>query len=295
MDSYCAADRKVDGVEMVCEWVSVEEYANREQLDIEVAYREADSGRCGKMITQDGIKYVIWPKTKQSLSADELPKFGMKEYQVKISQKIQSQAQISNPSIELSVALTNQTPKTMEKFIAQATQSLNNMCFLSVWSAFEIFIRDTVYFLIEFDPSRCFLHKKFANKSITYQELLENSSLFKSIDQLKSFLAETIIAEQEKGHQSISALINMIRECYLKDSLLYDTWYVLNGEKKQTSYAILSEIKEARNSLIHAGTQEANDKETTPKNIDRGTYTEYVLILRAIAHNIASSIQKELL
>ena len=127
--------------------------------------------------------------------------------------------------------------------------------------------------------------------------MFQKSSEFSSIEDLKKHLVSLVIAEQQDGHQSIHSLINLIKDCYLQGSKPYDTWYVFNGETKQTSYSVLLAVKDARNSLMHDGFSAQTDQsasKTSSNTINEQTYTKYVLILRAVADNIVSLLHKKL-
>ena len=295
--SYCAADRKVEEVELVCEWVSVEEYAEKEHTDITSVQHMVENNMLGSVLQKDGVTYIVWPPSEQKREHNELPELGKKLFHVKVSQTGVSTAVISDPSMELSLALTNQTPDSMQDFMGKANTYLHELCFTSIWSAFEVFIKRLIYVLIEIDPHKMFAQKKIANKTMSYLDIFQKSSELSSIEDLKNYIVSLVIAEQEDGHQSIHSLINLIKDCYLQGSKPYDTWYVFNGEKKQTSYSVLLTVKDARNSLMHDVLSEQTDNPASKESfnaINEQTYTEYVLILRAIADNIVSLLRKKL-
>lgn len=294
--SYCAADRKVEGVELVCEWVPANEYAKRAQISIEEVENLAKSEKLGSILFEGGITYIIWPPAEQKNDLKDLPELGKKKYNVIFTQAALTEAHLSDPSMEISLALTNQTADSMPDFTNRATNYLHVMCFTSIWSAFEVFVKQLIYALIEIDPNSFFSTKKVSNKSISYVDVFQKSTAFTSIDDLKRHLISLVIAEQEDGHQSIHSLINLLKECYLRGMNPYDTWYVLDGERRQTSYSALVKVKDARNSLIHDGLKPhtADTTNITSTNeIDSRSYAEYVLIIRAISHNIISLLHKK--
>lgn len=298
--SYCPADFKTRNVEKKCEWLQEVEYAEREGLSLEEVISMANDGKLGNLLVVDNIRYIIWPKSMQGKDIANLPELGKKTYEVKYSVSVQVDAVVEDPSIRLALALTNKTTDTMKKFIDFAYPALNEQCFLSCWSAFESFIKEIIYALIELDADAVFGNKKYASRQISYGDIFSKSEEFADIAILKSRIIEEIILDQEKSHESIHSLINLIKECFLKEYSPYDTWYVLDGERKEINYSSLMEVKDARNAIVHDNGKAVgcakciehlvNDGRIV---IDDDSYAKYILILRAIASNIVTQVGKK--
>jgi len=152
-------------------------------------------------------------------------------------------------------------------------------------------------------PEAIFGDKKIGNEQLTYCEVYENSNEFSSIEDLKFYITKSVISNQEKNNKSIHGLINFIKKYFIDSGDPYITWYVANGVKMDTSYKLLMDIKEIRNSLAHDRGETKSELWTKidliskPEDgllvIDDDIYRKCVLIIKSIAYNIKELIQKE--
>jgi len=139
--SYSVADGNVKGAELVCEWVTDEEYAKRYKISLEMVKEKAENKELGYVIYDNGILYVIWPKEEQKTDAKALPGFNRKEFRVSFSRTITRQITlVENVQSEILSLMNN--PETKEILNGNAVFVLNENCLLSIWSAFEFYIKN---------------------------------------------------------------------------------------------------------------------------------------------------------
>ncbi len=301
--SYCAADRQVENIDLICEWVTEEEYAKRYELSLENIRNMELQGKLGYTITKEDKLYIIWPREQQTNNIESLPKIGKKKFGVKIKQKTSVEVNVEEGQRELILALMGKKEITIDILQNKAVNMLNENCFLASWSAFELYIKNIIYTLFEMKPKAIFESKKIGKESMTYNEIFQLSNGFIDIENLKQYIVDTIISNQEKDGHSIHKLINFMKDYFIKDKDPYVTWYVYKGTRLETSYKLLMDIKEIRNSLIH-------DKgDTTPEFwskiqllekpedgilvISDDIYEQCGLILKAIAFNINQLVQEK--
>ena len=302
--SYCAADREIKDIHLICEWITAEEYAKRLELPISKVEQMANNHELGYTIVEKDVIYIIWPKDQQSINSEELPKFGKKTYKVEVEQKALASINIEQNPRDFALALMGKSTKTMNVLEKEADYRLNENTFLSCWSAFETFIKNIIYTFLDINPSLIFESKKIGKETITYKEIYEYSDAFNNIEKMKRMIADNIICNQEKNGQSIHSLINLIKEYFLKNEDPYNTWYVYDGIKYQIDYCTLIDIKEIRNTIVHdkgvVNVSRWKNMKLVPipkggiVEIDDDLFNRCLIILKAISFRINQLAQKQL-
>lgn len=247
--SYSPADSEVETPTLLCEWVSMEEYADREHASMDKVVLEGNAGELGEIVEDNGIKYIIWPSQYQF--SDEKPKFRKKLYEVPVKQKMGVEIDIS--SQEDLLGLLKFQYGNPDKATCEATKVLNRETFLLYWSAFEQYIKQIAIALFEIYPEEVFKNKKYGKENMSYMEIYVKSNHFTDIQELRLHILDMIIGSiGQANRDSISKTIQFIKDCFIgaKDNP-YETWYVFEGEKIRTSYVAVEEIRHIRNALVH--------------------------------------------
>lgn len=183
--SYCAADREIEDIALICEWITVEEYARRLEIPISKVKQMVNSNELGHTIVEKEVTYIIWPKDKQSINLEDLPEFGKKTYTIKMSQKALTPINIEHNPKDFALALMGKDSLTMNIFETETEYRLNENAFLSCWSVFETFIKNTIHTFLDINPSILFESKKMGKETITYKEIYEYSDAFTNIEKIK--------------------------------------------------------------------------------------------------------------
>lgn len=289
--------------DVLCEWVTLEEYAEREKIQFEQVIEEAETGKYGEIHVADGMKYIIWPPAYQS--EKDKPEYPKKIYAVKVNQAVSFPVVVSDDSPEQIAALLGDY-KEFNAELERVGQLIHEQCYLSYWTIFEVFVKKLALALFELYPEIVFKNKKYGNDTIKYIDIFNTSEQFTSISSLKTYIMESIVETNGKvDNESIHSIINFIKECYMSNGVdPYKAQYVYNGEKIETSYVGLIQIKALRNSLVH------DNGLITRKLLDEVDYLEQTVgesliitddmlstefyALEAIAENIFSLAQKEM-
>src|SRR5690606_23477353 len=87
--SYSRADVEVTGVEEICRWVTISEYADLTQKTTEAITEEAVTGMLGpiELNANSGERLLIWPQRFSCKPREALPAVGKKSYRVTASTK----------------------------------------------------------------------------------------------------------------------------------------------------------------------------------------------------------------
>ncbi len=300
--SYCQGDAHVNSAELICEWISEEEYAERYKLPLENIKEKRLSGKLGHTITKDNVSYVIWPKEQQAETSKILPKLGEKKYNVKIDHQVSRNISM-NGEVDGFLALMGKEEDTIDILENKAKNLLNENCFLLGWSAFELYVKDIIYTLYHMKPESFFNEKQNSKEGVTYNDIYQLSDAFRDIEKLRESIIERIISKSEENEKGIHGSINLIKDKYLKGKDPYDTWYIYNGNKKRTNYMQLMDIKSIRNSLVHDRGNINPERwkkigEFKPEKQGKNTllitdqfYEESMLALKAISFNLRNLLR----
>jgi len=292
---------------MTCGWLSFEEYADKCNLPAEEVQREAHEGKFGTVAThpKTGKDVIIWPPNMQSEPLSALPEPGRyiieTEHRAAVPLTLDLGDQESFDQVQetiLSLAHSIGEPEDMAK---RAGEMLNQSCLLLEWTIFEVFLRSTIEELIRRHPSKIASGGKGMKSSLDYEEILEMSRNFTSLESLRASLTEREIERMQAGGESVHGLINFLKSGFGFKRDPYEAWYVFNGERHTTHYTDLVELKEVRNALVHDGGRPPKlffeEYPAVPRRdnaivIDNEYYLKGGLILSAIAFVIARCIDR---
>ena len=290
--SYTAASSSFDkdDIKLVCEWIDLEEYSRREKMTIDEVKRQLQEGKLGKVHKRNSKEFVIWPKEYQF--SKDLPEFGKKKFSIKVQQRRAAPIGVDNK--EDLTALVKLQYKDIEKSADVAKDMLNRETFLLYWSLFEHYIQQIAVQLFELYPE-----KVLANKTI-----FDQSSKLTDIRELRDYIMGTVIGSTGgESKDTVYKTIEFIKNCFMmKDDDPYKAWYVIDDEKKWTSYYDLNEIRLIRNAMTHnrGHINKQLEKSTLITSVnDDGTIVvddkllnSEKLILEAVANHVYICIKK---
>jgi hypothetical protein len=299
-------DQQVENVEMVCEWVSFEVYAEREKLSTEQVETTAGEGKLGPIRESNtGSRLLLWPPKYHTADESEWPQVGMKTFHVTTTLTAKAIHTARDPADMESFDSVQQEYLRLAHALGEparvaerATELLNRSAFLLEWIAFEVFLRSTVHELVRRHPGSL-ASGKLGRENLTVEELMRLSAGLSDIGTLRDNLVNRVIERREYGGESIHGLLNLLKSQFKFKSDPYEAWYVLRGERRNTSYNALVELKDTRNILVHdAGRVPPEFLKAHPavpiRNgaivVDREFYLRATLTLRSIAFSVAHTI-----
>jgi hypothetical protein len=304
--SYGMGDQQVENVEMVCEWVSFEVYAERESLSSGQVEAAAEEGKLGPIRASDtGCRLLLWPPRYHAADESEWPKVGMKKFHVttivtargickaRDLADMDSFDSVQQEYLRLAHAL-GEPAQVAER----ATELLNRSAFLLEWIAFEVFLRSTVHELVRRHPENLASGKP-GRENLTVEEVMKLSAGLSDIGVLRDNLVNRVIERQEHGGESVHGLLNLLKSQFKFKSDPYEAWYVLRGQRRTASYNALIELKDTRNALVHdAGRVSPEFLKAHPavpvRNgaivINAEFHLNATLMLRSIAYSVAHTI-----
>ncbi len=256
--SYCPADREIDKIKLTCEWISLPEYAMRQQVPLDEIEKKVEGGQLGPTVqNENNITMVIWPPEYQKKKLEQLPHCGKKSFQVsfRIKGQVSDEIEVSDKNVKIEETQTRflqlaHALGDVESIAKRASEMLNRVVFLLEWGAFEVFLRDTFNELIRLHPHKLASGKR-AHETLTLEELMTFSNNLTNIEQLCKNLTTREMEKQEQGGQSIHGILNFIKAHFHLDNDPYTVWYVVEGKQHYTSYQFLVQLKEVRNALVH--------------------------------------------
>lgn len=305
--SFCMADQEVHSVELSCEWITLPEYAERTGTELPSVEEQAFVGNLGPVQNhpKTSEQIVIWPPEKRSLPPERLPKPGKKTFSVKLSVKARAPLSVDVDDM----TQFERTQKTFlrlahsigkpEEVADKAQGILYRSCFLLTWTVFEVFLRSSVHALFRMHPPILAIGNRAKKASVSYADVVDLSQEFTSLDSLQQALVEREIEHSEAEGQSVHGLINLLKTSFRFETDPYKAWYVVRGERHETDYNTLLEVKEVRNALVHDGGQVDNDFMQRFPNvpcrdqtviIDETYHLKAHLVLRSIAYRIADAV-----
>ena len=241
--SFSKADHKIEEISVICEWVSLQEYSEREKLPLNSIEEQARAGVLGPTHEEGSELYVIWPKERQQDT--DLPEFGKKMFEIKYSQSIETKAIIENS--EQALSALGHYPD-LAGTIDRSQQQLCPTCLLLYWTAFEGFVKDFIDTLYYLHPEQVL--KKYGKNPMTLNAVFDGSHRFTDMDSLKRRVLEEVLAKYDR--ENISKLIEFVEDCYLsKGTDPFSTKFIYSGDKTEVNRGHLDQIRIIRNALIH--------------------------------------------
>jgi hypothetical protein len=303
------ADVKAESAEVSCEWISLKECANRTGKSLNEITTNAAKGLLGPLQKhpETGEDIVVWPTEKRGIPPEQLPEPGKKTFKVKVLITARAMIGLDNESLDG----FEQTQKTYlrlahsigkpEEVTDRAVEMLNSSCFLLRWTMFEEFLRTSIHELFQKHPNKLAYCVKAEKPSISYKDVVELSDNFTSLDSLRDAIIERQIKQGEDEGKSVHGLINLLKSefGFLEDP--YKVWYVLEGQKYESDYRSLIEIKEVRNVIIHNGGKVADEFTRKFPNVPLRNYQIIIndtygmkagLVITSIAYKIANIVTR---
>lgn len=308
--SFCMADVKLKSNRPICGWLTLQKYAEKTELGISEVTKLAESGKLGPTCRhpKTDALLVIWPPQYQSKTESELPSPGKVKFRPTFSITAKTSIGIDTDDLQdfdktqqKLVSLAHNVGE-VEELGTKAETMLFQSSFLLQWTAFEVFLRETIHDLYRKHPEKLAKGQKGTTTSLSYADILRMSGEFSSIDNLRESIVSLEIEKHKRDGASISGLINFLKTEFKFDDDPYQAWYIANGEQKTASHTKITEIKDVRNSLIHDAGKDADELiKVYPHLLEReGSlivnseyYHECVLALRSIAHTLADSITRQ--
>jgi hypothetical protein len=307
--SFSRADREFVSADLVCGWITVEDYALRIGSDVEVIREQAQRGILGpaEQHPETGEMLLIWPADYHTQPREKLPSVGKNTYEV--TYRTTAHATLMTDPTDLSSFEVTQAKFLRlahalgepSKVAERAKEILNRTTLLLYWTVFEIFLRDTIQEMIRRHPI-VLISGKRGQETLTYKEFATLTSGFTSLDGILERLIIRELDKSESEGESVHGLINYLKSqfCFKQDP--YKTWYVFKGQSHQTSYVDLKRLKDMRNALIHGGGQvSASFLQAYPDVpvrdgfiiVDDATLLQSILLLESLAFNITDAIERE--
>ena len=305
--SFCMGDREIASVHLTCEWVTLDEYARRTSTLLEEVSRQASEGLLGPIThhPNTGEEILLWPPETQKRPLEQLPEPGKKIFTVQVAITARAPLAMELDDIHhfdevqrafLTLAHSMGKPEEVGE---RAKEVLYRSCLVLRWTAFEVFLRAAIHDLFRSHPHKLAKDSRAKRPSMSYADIISMSEQFTSIEALQTALVERQIEQSEAEGQSIHGLINLLKSSFAFHDDPYEAWYVLRGQRHETDYNTLLEIKEVRNALVHDGgyaCEEFFDRfPNVPHRdnqivIDDAYNTKTALVFGSVAYKIANSV-----
>lgn len=308
--SYSPGDMQIKDIVLTSQWITLEEYSRRVEEDLDIIIQKASLGELGPQAEHPDTreKIVIWPPGYSKLSIDELPEPGVAEIQVNATVdpkqsfnfKVEDLDQFD--TVQKTILRLAHSVGNPNEANDRAREILYRVCLLLRWTIFEIFLRNTIHELFRRHPNIIVSKREAKKPSLSYENIMELSENFTSIQSLYTKLVEREIEQSESEDHSVHGLINLLKDSFKFARDPYKTWYILNGKRFDVGYTTLLEIKEIRNVLMHKDGLVDSDLILRFPNLphrenmiflDDEYNTKSLLIMKSIAFNIARLIQDE--
>jgi hypothetical protein len=306
-DSFTDADFAVGKVTRKYGWVSLEECAKLEGRTLDAVKADAAAGKLGRLAEhpEGGYAIVIWPKEKRGTPEADKLMLGNSLWSVQVREP----KQVLDLSFDIddrrSLAQTRRRLVHVGRDLgdavdvyAEAQELTFRSIFLNLWSAFELFIRETFFELMRMYPSAMADLPDGKRAKLSYAGLVEQSLSFTNVEALRDSLLASEIARVEAGGQNVTGLINLLKSVFKWKHDPYKRKFVEKGKERATTFPDLSEIKEVRNCLAHQSNTNLEGclKSKRLKTLDDRIIVtrEYLswatLVLTSIAHGMAGDI-----
>ena len=303
--SYGMGDQEITSLDLLCEWVTLDEYVNRASTSLEEVSKQASEGLLGPIQhhPKTGEEILLWPPESQKLPLKQLPEPWNKRF-------VGTRNITGRTSWNLDdTNRFDEVQKTFLKFAhsigkpeevsERAKEALFRSCLVLRWTAFEVFLRSAIHDLFRKHPHKLAESSGAKRPSMSYADIVSMSEQFTSVEALQTALVERQIEQSETEGQSIHGLINFLKSSFVFDNDPYKAWYVLNGQRHETDYNTLLEIKEVRNALVHEGVYACEEFFERFPDVPRrdnqividSTYSiKTTLVFESVAYNIANSV-----
>ncbi len=259
--SFSMADHVVEGIEVSCEWITLDEYALRSGESLNEVKNKVSNKLLGHVLRNpdSNEEIVIWPQDYKNRPLDQLPIPGKKLFKVKVSITADHplELELDNPKkfdkVQNILLKHAHSIGNSDEVIDRSREVLFRACFLFHWTLFEDFIRKTIHEMFKKHPKKIASQKSSAKPILSYEDIRHLSNNFSSIDDLSEALVERQILQTESESKSVNSLIYFLRTTFNFKEDPFKAWYVLKGQRHETDHDSLIEIKEVRNALIHNG------------------------------------------
>ncbi|ARU61898.1 hypothetical protein CBW65_13295 [Tumebacillus avium] len=292
-----------------CCWLTFEKYADKCQIPLEEIQQSAAAGKLGHVgkHPKTDEEIIIWPPEKQELPLSDLPGYGRSSFSVEVTADAYTTLDLDPLDMDnfeqvqktyLTLAHSLGKPDEVKN---RAKEILYQGSFLLQWTIFEVYLRSTIQELIKLHPTKIASSNK-GKSNLSYQDLLDMSDNLTSIDAVKEKLIQREIERLQSGGASVHGLINFLKSEFKFNKDPYVAWYQFKGERHNTHFNFLIELKEVRNALMHdGGTPDEKfftDFPDVPRRgmqilINEDYYSRARLGLNAIAYQIAFSIERQ--
>jgi hypothetical protein len=292
--SYTPADTVVKDVELVCEWVTYEEYCTREKLEIRMVAEAAERGEYGPIKRQPNTDepIILWPPSSQQdpkaqdLEPDKKSFRVTAERTMVVSDDLEIGQKENAEAVQDTLLSLAHAYGPDETSRSRALKTLFSSGLLLQWTAFEEFLRDTVAYMLRKHPTKISDKKK----SVSYEELVALTQEFGSIEALQDALIQKEIDLLRAGGQSVQGLINFLKREFCLEKDPYAVTYIFAGQRLENGFADLLEVKDLRNVIAHNGAAES----PIPDDEDLDAmYLRSRLLMRSIAYSISRSVSDE--
>ncbi|EJL7016589.1 hypothetical protein NMT49_003552 [Vibrio cholerae] len=305
--SFSMADVNVEG-EFVCGWLRCKSYAEKINSDIDTVRVKAIEGAYGHIhndVENEDI-LLIWPPEFQEVPLSELPPVG----KAKFKQRVTLQA---HASVDLEIDVIDDFEAHQKRLLklahavgdkdevsSNAEVMLFQSAFLLHWTAFEVFIKETIHELFRRHPKKLTIGQLGSKQNLSYKDVFELSSEFNSIEDLKKSLVEREIEKHQSNGESISGLINFLNREFKFERNPYESCYIFKGDKRVATKLRVDEIRDVRNTLMHTAGKDVLTlfachphlrNEDNNLIIDNEYFVDATLVMKNIAHSIALSVQ----
>jgi hypothetical protein len=293
--SYSMGDIEAlrEGTELLCGWVSTEEFSHREQMTVADVMVGAERGELGPTINhpETGEVLIAWPRELHSRPANELPPFGKNTYRVLVQLRAGYKKTINTSTVNADDATAEflevaRTVGDTETAVKTALATMHRSCLVLQWTHFENFLRSTVIELLRLFPQKLLSLKR---RTLSYDELLTFSKDLSSIESLSLGLLEREADLLAAGGLGAHGLINFNKSQLPSSRDPYSAWYVHSGIRRKGSYQQLMDIKEERNRIVHEWPA-ASSSGDGGRTYDH--YEEAKLFLRSMAFSIAEDASR---
>lgn len=280
----------------VCEWIALAEYAERSGKHLAEVELQLEADVLGPTGADpmSGDCLVLWPPKYHLNPASGIPPVGdaIMGWHFNIDAWISDPEEGpecigDSPEPDLYLRMCQELGAP-EEITSKAFQLLNQSLFLSHWSSFEVFVRETVDTLLRWHPRKLATGKN-KDRTIRLADLLTSSSDLTEMGPLRDHLIESEIDRRRDAGQSIHGLLNFLRDEFRFARDPYVNGYVLRGEPGETSYRDLVDLKTLRNALMHEGSAPISSNQPPPV-IDEETVLRTRTVLRAIAYGVSRQI-----
>ena len=296
--SYSMADRIITSVTLSAGWLTYEAYAKHEGGTAEEIRSRAEAGELGEIQARpkDGASVILWPPEDKRSGKFRVPEIGKQTWAVTenltYDSPVKDNFDLSNPEeltaarrLYLSLAHSLGEPDDVSK---RATEILYRAMFLLQWTGFEIFLRETVEHLLAENP-QVIIRSAGRKTSLSYEQIFDMSEKLSSMDDLRREMIELEVQKLRAGGRSVHGLINFLKSAFNFKDDPYKAWYVLKGQRRESSYDILLKVKDRRNALTHElGPSQGEAADAS--SVSEEEYAEAELVLRSIAYSIARNV-----